>query len=201
MAAVRAGQANVSAGTDSVSSLMSAFRGAGESAGSFSDAAGFGAGSGGSGGGAGTSTPLAQAAGFGGSGADSSKGSAQSQAKSAQDGGSNASAGTSKAQQSSAGASSGDSTGGFLVSAAKAGKVAVEAGSILAQHSASRIGDAVQERIRHTAGGKLAAAIRASSQTDQATEDVPTFGGNSLAAADSVDEVAAFANRDNGKEV
>lgn len=204
MAAVRAGQANVSAGTDSVSSLMSAFRGAGESAGSFSDAAGFGGGSGGSGGGAGTSTPLAQAAGFGGSGAgSSSKVGGQSQAKSAQDGGNKASAGTSKAQQSSTGASSGDSAGGFLASAAKAGKVAVEAGSILAQHAASSIGDAAQERISQTAGGKLAAAIRASSQKEQAAEDVPTFGGNSLAAADSDDEVAAFANRDrnSGKEV
>ncbi|EMI1269729.1 P-type conjugative transfer protein TrbL [Escherichia coli] len=204
MAAVRAGQANVSAGTDSVSSLMSAFRGAGESAGSFSDAAGFGGGSG-SGGGAGISTPLAQAAGFGGSGAGSSKGGGQSQAKSAQDGGNKASAsgGSSKAQQGSAGTSSGDSSGGFLASAAKAGKVAVEAGSILAQHAASSIGDAAQERISQTAGGKLAAAIRASSQKEQATEDVPTFGGNSLAAADSDDEVAAFANRDrnSGKEV
>lgn len=204
MAAVRAGQANVSAGTDSVSSLMSAFRGAGESAGSFSDAAGFGGGSG-SGGGAGISTPLAQAAGFGGSGAGSSKGGGQSQAKSAQGGGNKASAsgGSSKAQQGSAGTSSGDSSGGFLASAAKAGKVAVEAGSILAQHAASSIGDAAQERISQTAGGKLAAAIRASSQKEQATEDVPTFGGNSLAAADSDDEVAAFANRDrnSGKEV
>lgn len=199
MAAVRAGQANVSAGTDSVSSLMSAFRGAGESAGSFSDAAGFGGGSGSSGGGAGTSTPLAQAAGFGGSGAGSSKGGGQSQAKSAQDGGNKASVGTSKAQQGSTGVSSGDSAGGFLASAAKAGKVAVEAGSILAQHAASSIGDAAQERISQTAGGKLAAAIRASSQKEQAAEDVPTFGGNSLAAADPDDEVAAFANRD--KEV
>lgn len=199
MAAVRAGQANVSAGTDSVSSLMSAFRGAGESAGSFSDATGFGSGSG-SGGGAGTSTPLAQAAGFGGSGAgSSSKGGGQSQAKSAQDGGNKASAGTSKAQQSSTGASSGDSAGGLLASVAKAGKVAVEAGSILAQHAASSIGDAAQERISQTAGGELAAAIRASSQKEQAAEDVPTFGDNSLAAADSDDEVAAFANRD--KEV
>ncbi|WP_286011939.1 P-type conjugative transfer protein TrbL [Enterobacter asburiae] len=204
MAAVRAGQANVSAGTDSVSSLMSAFRGAGESAGSFSDAAGFGGGSG-SGGGAGISTPLAQAAGFGGSGAGSSKGGGQSQAKSAQEGGNKASAsgGSSKAQQSSADTSIGDSSGGFLASAAKAGKVAVEAGSILAQHAASSIGDAAQERISQTAGGKLAAAIRASSQKEQAAEDVPTFGGNSLAAADSDDEVAAFANRDSnsGKEV
>ncbi len=92
---------------------------------------------------------------------------------------------------------------GIGVLNAKAGKVAVEAGSILAQHAASSIGDAAQERISQTAGGKLAAAIRASSQQDQAAEDVPTFGGNSLAAADSDDEVAAFANRDqnSGKEV
>ncbi|MBO9333194.1 P-type conjugative transfer protein TrbL [Pseudomonas aeruginosa] len=201
MAAVRAGQANVSAGTDSVSSLMSAFRGAGESAGSFSDAAGFGGGSGSSGGSAGTSTPLAQAAGFGGSGAgSSSKGGGQSQAKSAQDGGNKASAGTSKTQQSSTGASSGDGAGGFLASAAKAGKVAVEAGSILAQHAASSIGDAAQERIGQTSGGKLAAAIRASSQKEQVAEDVPTFGDNSLAAADSDDEVAAFANRDRNSD-
>jgi len=204
MAAVRAGQANVSAGTDSVSSLMSAFRGAGESAGSFSDAAGFGGGSGGGGGG--TSTPLAQAAGFGGSGAGSSKGGGQSQAKSAQDGGNKASAsgGSSKAQQSSAGTSSGDSSGGFLASAAKAGKVAVEAGSILAQHAASSIGAAAKDRISQTTGGKIAAEIQASNQKDQVAEGAPTFGGNSLAAADSDDDVvAAFVNRDrnNGKEV
>lgn len=181
MAAVRAGQANVSAGTDSVSSLMSAFRGASESAGSSSDAGGFGGGSGGSSsGGAMTAgnTPLAQAAGFGGSDAGSSMGSGQSQAKSAQGGGNEASA------------------GGLLASAAKAGKVAAEAGSILAQHAASSIGDSVQERISQTTGGKLAAAIRASSQKDQAAEDAPTFDGSSLAAADSDDEVAAFVNRD-----
>ena len=74
----------------------------------------------------------------------------------------------------------------------------------VAQAKAASIRDAAAERIADTTGGKIAAAIRASSQTDRAVDDVPSFGGNRLAGADSAaadpdDEVVAFANRD--KEV
>lgn len=87
--------------------------------------------------------------------------------------------------------------------AATAANLAQGIGDV-AKAKAASIRDAAAERIADTTGGKIAAAIRASSQTDQAVEDVPSFGGNSLAGVDSAaadpdDEVAAFANRD--KEV
>ena len=192
MAAVRAGQANVSAGTDGVSSLMSAMRGAGsEAAGSFSDAAGFSGGGGDSGTG---NTPFAQAAGFGSSATESGP-SADGSTK-----GSNAKA----AKFGSGQASSGEGkSGGLMASAANAGKVAVETGSILAQQAASSMVDAAKDRIGQTAGGRLAAAIKASQAAGESA--MPAFDGNSLAAgstdADAQSEVAAFTNRDSGKEV
>jgi hypothetical protein len=71
---------------------------------------------------------------------------------------------------------------------------------------AASIRDAAAERIADTTGGKIAAAIRARAESDQAgaAEAVPTFGDNNLAGADSAaadpdDEVAAFANREHGK--
>ncbi|WP_068805099.1 P-type conjugative transfer protein TrbL [Thauera phenolivorans] len=189
MAAVRAGQANVSAGTDGVSSLMSAMRGAGgEAAGSFSDAGGV---SGGGDSGTGN-TPFAQAAGFGSSATDSGPsagvGSKGSNAKAAKSGNGQASNAEAK-------------SGGLLASAANAGKVAVEAGSILAQQAASSMVDAAKDRIGQTAGGQLAAAIKASQTAGESA--MPAFEGNSLAAGstDAQSEVAAFANRDSGKEV
>jgi type IV secretion system protein TrbL len=180
----------------------------GSDAGSFAQAAGFG---GGSSSGAGTTTPLAQAAGFGsssGSGASGSGGSnGQQPGKSG--GGSSSKggdeAGSKKAQQ------------GLLASAASAlgtaGRVTADAGANLmqgvgevAKAKAVSIRDAAAERIADTTGGKIAAAIRASAESDQAgaVEAVPTFGGNNLAGADSAaadpdDEVAAFANREHGK--
>lgn len=192
MAAVRAGQANVSAGTDGVSSLMSAMRGAGsEAAGSFSDAAGFSGGGGDSGTG---NTPFAQAAGFGSSATESGP-SADGSTK-----GSNAKA----AKFGSGQASSGEGkSGGLMASAANAGKVAVETGSILAQQAASSMVDAAKDRIGQTAGGRLAAAIKASQAAGESA--MPAFDGNSLAAgstdADAQSEVAAFTKRDSGKEV
>ncbi|MHA3902427.1 hypothetical protein ACTPOE_02350 [Castellaniella sp. WN] len=70
----------------------------------------------------------------------------------------------------------------------------------VAKAKAASIRDAAVERIADTTGGRIAAAIRASAEKDQATaESVPTFGDNNLAGADSHDEVAAFANREHGK--
>ena len=182
--------------------------------GSFAQAAGFG---GGSDSGAGTTTPLAQAAGFGGnsgSGASGSDGGNGQQ--SGKSGGGSSSkgseeAGSTKAQQASPG-----STPGLLASAASAlgtaGRVTADAGANLmqgvgevAKAKAASIRDAAVERIADTTGGKIAAAIRASAEKDQAAaESVPSFGGNNLAGADSTaadpdDEVAAFANREHGK--
>jgi hypothetical protein len=52
-----------------------------------------------------------------------------------------------------------------------------------------------QERLNDTAGGKLAAGIRASMEPDDSNQE-QQFGGNSLGGSnDNNDEVAAFANR------
>ena len=192
----------------------------GSDAGSFAQAAGFG---GGSGSGAGTTTPLAQAAGFGsssGSGASGSGGgngqqSGKSGGGSSPKGGDEA--GSKKAQQGGQQAAPGSTGPGLLASAASAlgtaGRVTADAGANLmqgvgevAKAKAASIRDAAAERIADTTGGKIAAAIRASAESDQAgaVEAVPTFGGNNLAGADSAaadpdDEVAAFANREHGK--
>ena len=187
----------------------------GSDAGSFAQAAGFG---GGSGSGAGTTTPLAQAAGFGsssGSGASGSGGGNGQQ--SGKSGGGSSSkggdeAGSKKAQQGGQQAAPGSTGPGMLASAASAlgtaGRVTADAGANLmqgvgevAKAKAASIRDAAAERIADTTGGKIAAAIRASAESDQAgaVEAVPTFGGNNLAGADPDDEVAAFANREHGK--
>lgn len=196
----------------------------GSDAGSFAQAAGFG---GGSDSGAGTTTPLAQAAGFGsssGSGASGSEGGGQGrseQRSSSSDGGSSSKgggsdAGSAKTQQGGQQAAPGSAGPGLLASAASAlgaaSRVAADAGANLmqgvgevAKAKAASIRDAAVERIADTTGGKIAAAIRASAENDQAAaESMPTFGGNNLAGADSAaadrdDEVAAFANRDHGK--
>lgn len=187
----------------------------GSDAGSFGQAAGFG---GGSSSGAGTTTPLAQAAGFGsssGSGASGSGGgngqqSGKSGGGSSPKGGDEA--GSKKAQQGGQQAAPGSTGPGLLASAASAlgtaGRVTADAGANLmqgvgevAKAKAASIRDAAAERIADTTGGKIAAAIRASAESDQAgaVEAVPTFGGNNLAGADPDDEVAAFANREHGK--
>ena len=192
----------------------------GSDAGSFAQAAGFG---GGSSSGAGTTTPLAQAAGFGsssGSGASGSGGGNGQQ--SGKSGGGSSSkggdeAGSKKAQQGGQQAAPGSTGPGLLASAASAlgtaGRVTADAGANLmqgvgevAKAKAASIRDAAAERIADTTGGKIAAAIRASAESDQAgaAEAVPTFGDNNLAGADSAaadpdDEVAAFANREHGK--
>jgi len=192
MAAVRAGQASVSAGTDSVSSLMRSA--GGDAVAAFS---GSGGGSGSGGDSSSGSTPFALAAGFSSSGSSlgggSQKGSSNQSAKS---GGEKSAGGSAGAKEN---AKEG-TMGGFLASAANAGKVAVEAGAILAKQTASSITDAASERISQTAGGRLAAAIKATQASSESA--MPAFDGNSLAGSSaSTDEVAAFVNRENGKEV
>lgn len=192
----------------------------GSDAGSFAQAAGFG---GGSGSGAGTTTPLAQAAGFGsssgrgasGSGGGNGQQSGKSGGGSSSKGGDDA--GNKNAQQGGQQAAPGSTGPGLLASAASAlgtaGRVTADASANLmqgvgevAKAKAASIRDAAAERIADTTGGKIAAAIRARAESDQAgaAEAVPTFGDNNLAGADSAaadpdDEVAAFANREHGK--
>jgi type IV secretion system protein VirB6/type IV secretion system protein TrbL len=148
--------------------------------------------SGGGGGEASTGdTPFAQAAGFGG-GESSSGGSFSSGNGSSSGGVSSANGGTSA---SGSGDAKGQAAagGGFLASAAKAGRVAVETGSILAQSAASGITESAKKRVGDTAGGRLAARIM---EQGTAGSDEAAFGENSLAGASEVDdEVAAFVNK------
>lgn len=191
-------KAQASAGGDSGGTPMFGGGGSGSDAGSFAQAAGFGGGSSS----ADTSTPLAEAAGFSRSGSSSSgsAGGSQSQAKGRQQ--SSSSGGSSS--KASAGDSGGQaSPGAGSILAATAANLAQGIGDV-AKAKAGNIRDAAAERIADTTGGKIAAVIRASSLKDQAAEAVPTFGGNNLAgvnsaAADPDDEVAAFADRDQGK--
>ncbi|WRH55604.1 P-type conjugative transfer protein TrbL [Pseudomonas aeruginosa] len=202
MSAIKAAfeKAGASAGGESGGMPMFGGGAGGDSdAGSFAQAAGFGGG----GSSAGTSTPLGQAAGFYNSGSSSSSGSS-GQSKVAQQtshADSSGSGSSSKASSDAGSSKAGQGAGSLL--AATAANLAHGIGDV-AKAKAASIRDAAAERIADTTGGKIAAAIRASSQTNQAAEDVPSFGGNSLAGADSAaadpdDEVATFANRD--KEV
>lgn len=201
MSAIKAAfeKAGTSAGGESGGMPMLGGGAGGDSdAGSFAQAAGVGGGSSS----AGTSTPLGQAAGFYSSGSSSSSGSSGGESRGGDKAGSSSKGGGSKASGGGdAGGQAGQGAGSLL--AATAANLAQGIGDV-AKAKAASIRDAAAERIADTTGGRIAAAIRASSQTDQAAEDVPSFGGNSLAGADSDaadpdDEVAAFANRD--KEV
>lgn len=113
------------------------------------------------------------------------------------------------------------STGpGLLASAASAfgtaGRIAADACANLAKGTAEvakgkavSLREAAAERIADTVGGKIAAAIReqgnssADTVADAPTQPAPTFSNNSLAAdssdADLKSEVAAFANRNQGR--
>lgn len=194
MSAIKAAfeKAGASAGGESGGMPMFGGGGGDSDAGSFAQAAGFGGG----GSSAGTSTPLGQAAGFYSSGSSSSSGSSGGESK-----GGDKAGPSSKGGGDGGGSKAGQGAGSLL--AATAANLAQGIGDV-AKAKAASIRDAAAERIADTTGGKIAAAIRASSQTGQAAEDVPSFGGNSLAGADSAaadpdDEVTAFANRD--KEV
>ncbi|EBX9589646.1 P-type conjugative transfer protein TrbL [Salmonella enterica subsp. enterica serovar Muenchen] len=113
------------------------------------------------------------------------------------------------------------STGpGLLASAASAlgtaGRIAADTGANLAKGTAdvakakaASLRDAAADRIADTTGGKIAAAIKGqgsggADQIDSPAQPTPTFGGDNLAAgsrdADPESEVAAFANRDQGRD-
>jgi type IV secretion system protein TrbL len=84
--------------------------------------------------------------------------------------------------------------------AGTAGRIAVDAGAILAKGTASvarakasSMKEAAMERIADTPGGRIAAAIREQRSADETPD--PTFGENSLAPSPE-SEVAAFVNRD-----
>jgi type IV secretion system protein VirB6/type IV secretion system protein TrbL len=99
--------------------------------------------------------------------------------------------------------------------AGKAGRIAADATANLARGAmevakakASSIKEAAMDRIAETTSGKIAAAIKAHGQDARGSETTtpqqaagPTFGDNSLAAANSREadpesEVAAFRDRD-----
>ena len=93
--------------------------------------------------------------------------------------------------------------GGMASAAAKVGRVAAGTAANLAQGSwdvakakAGEVKEAALARIGETTGGKIATAIKASSNQE------PAFSGDSLGAGsgggNANDEVAAFANRTNG---
>jgi type IV secretion system protein TrbL len=182
MSAIKAAfeKAGSSAGGESGGMPMLGGGAGGDSdAGSFAQAAGVGGG----GSSAGTSTPLGQAAGFYSSGSSSSSGSS-GQSKVAQQASPAGSSGSGSSSKASEGGDAGGQAGqagqgaGSLL-AATAANLAKGIGDV-AKAKAASIRNAAAERIADTTGGKIAAAIRASSQTDQAAEDVPSFGGNSL---------------------
>lgn len=167
MAAVSKASDNVASGSDVVTSML-----------------GGGGGDGGGGGGDSStgSTPFAQAAGFGGA-SSMSGGNEGGDAK-----------GRPESDSSSSDQAKG---GGFMAAAAKAGKIAADAGANLAKGTAdvamskaTSMKESAMDRIADTTPGKVAAAIKG--QTG------PTFAGNSLGDVQS--EVAAFVNRDNGNK-
>nr|AFR44387.1 mating pair formation protein [uncultured bacterium] len=183
-AALAAGAASAAGGA---SAVMAAFSKANENVSAGTDVMSAFSGGGSSGGGAGGggdagtgSTPFAQAAGF-----------------------------------------SGSTGPGLLASAASAlgtaGRIAADAGANLAKGTAdvakakaASLREAAAERIADTTGGKIAAAIKAQGSGTAENIDVPdqqpapSFGDNSLAGgpadADPESEVAAFANREQGRD-
>ena len=126
--------------------------------------------------------------------------------------------GAGKEQQGGQQGTPGSTGPGLLASAASAlgtaGRIAADAGANLAKGTAEvakgkavSLREAASERIADTVGGKIAAAIReqgsSSADTVTSAQPAPTFSDNSLAAGSSDDdlksEVAAFANRDQGR--
>jgi len=135
------------------------------------------------------SSPFAEAAGFGGVSGGSSGGS--------EGGSANQGADTMKGQQ-AVGSSdsmkeSGSGDGGGFGHAAK---MAVGTASELAKGIGGQMSAGFKERVADTAGGKLAASIRASIEPVEA-ETSPEFSGNSISGVSDEysDEVAAFVNK------
>lgn len=217
-AAVMGGAQNIAGG---MSAIKAAFEKAAGMDGGSGQMPSFGGGSdsGGSGGGAPSggndsgSSAYAQAAGYadsGGSGsgwaspkAEKSEG---GNAKGKDSGGADqakTSQGQAQAKTGSESKPQGASSAGGLahaaaVTASAAGELAKGAGSVL-KSKAAQLADGFQERASQTIGGQVAAAIRASAQS----QDVPAFDGNTLGGdrqAEPGDEVAAFVNRSNAGE-
>lgn len=235
-AMIAAGAANAAGGAQAV---MAAISKASDNVASGSDVLtsmwGGGGGGGASGGDSSTgSTPFAQAAGFSGSSGSSSGASNMSSgneggdAKGKPESGSSSSSSSDQAEgdgqkadnsstaQAAQGGqqSSAEQSGGFLAAAAKAGKIAADAGANLAKGTAdvamskaASMKESAMDRIADTAPGKVAAAIKgqggSSTETNIETpqqQASPTFAGNSLGGDnDAQSEVAEFVNRNNGK--
>ncbi len=132
-------------------------------------------------------TPFAQAAGFSGNSAGSGFGPASDSPGSV------------------------SASGGLMGSAAKAGKIAVDAGANLARGTSAvakaklaALGSSALDRIGDTVGGQIASAIRAQDvdspdPSGSPQRPFPSFADNSLSGERQLDpeaEVAAFANRD-----
>lgn len=230
MAAFSKASDNVASGSDVLTSMWGGGGGDGGGGGGGGDGGGSG---GGSGADSSTgSTPFAQAAGFSGSSSSSSGASSMSggneggDAKGKAESGSSSSdqakgdgqkADNSATAQASQGGqqSSGAQSGGFMAAAAKAGKIAADAGANLAKgtadlamNKAASMKESAMDRIADTVPGKVATAIKGqgggSTETNIETpqqQDSPTFAGNSLGGDnDAQSEVAAFVNRDNGNK-
>ena len=230
MAAFSKASDNVASGSDVLSSMWG---GGGDGGDGGGGGGGDGGGGGASGGDSSTgSTPFAQAAGFsdssgsssGASGmsggneggdakGDSSSSSSSSSSDQAKGDGQKAdNSATAQAAQGGQQSSAGQS-GGFLAAAAKAGKIAADAGANLAKGAAdvamskaASMKESAMDRIADTAPGKVAAAIKgqggSSTKTNIETpqqQASPTFAGNSLGGLDAQSEVAEFVNRNNGK--
>jgi type IV secretion system protein TrbL len=213
---------NVAGGASAIKAAFEKAGGAGasgESTGAMAAPAMGGASAGGSDG-AGTagSTPFAKAAGIEVSGmgsASSSWGESMANAGASSSSGDQKSEGASatgqqgqqgNAEGAQAGTSSqaggdggGSGKGGFASSAAKAGRMASSAGASLAagigsvmMDKADEMAASFQSGVDQTVGGKVAAAIRQSNESQAA----PVFSGDAFVASPSeAEEIAAFVNR------
>ncbi|MDG2676300.1 P-type conjugative transfer protein TrbL [Vibrio parahaemolyticus] len=192
MAAFSKANENVSNGTDVMSSLSNAMSGGG----SESSAGGGEAGNG--------DTPFSEAAGF--SSSDSSgggdTGSSSSDNSSNGDTGSSSSDNSSNGDTGSSSSSSAAKAGGFMAGASKAGRIAADTGANLAKGigsvakaKADNVKSKAMQRVSDTAGGKVAAAIKAQGQGSDSNSnenndssdsgESPSFDNNSLSGGDS----------------
>jgi type IV secretion system protein TrbL len=103
------------------------------------------------------------------------------------------------------------SSGGLMSSVGHAGRIAADTAANLAKGTAqvamekiASVAEAAGERVADTTGGRIAAALKSGNAKDEGgpmVEPAPTFEGNALAGAGTLDadaaaEVAAFVNRD-----
>ncbi|MCG6307758.1 P-type conjugative transfer protein TrbL [Vibrio alginolyticus] len=158
MAAINKANENVSNGTDVMSSLSGAIGGGGSAD---SSEAGTG------------SSPFAEAAGF-----------ADSSSPSSIETGSNSSESSSSSETPS---SDSQKSGGFMAGASKVGRVAADTGANLAKGIGSvakaksdNMKSKAMQRVGDTAGGKVAAAIKAQGQGSGSDSESPSFDNNSL---------------------